>query len=138
MHNLKSSGFFSFPAEVSITPSNMWGGQGLLGNTVNLNEWMLFLYQSAWFDRHFYNDVIHGKALKSEFSQIVSIEPKLTTYWHNRVKDLKMSSVSMVLNVSHEERLFHSAFPQILSLLKGLIYRCITDISSWIYAEPYS
>ena len=36
MHNLKSSGFFSFPAEVSITPSNMWGGQGLLGNTVNL------------------------------------------------------------------------------------------------------
>ena len=43
----------------------------------------------------FNNDVIRGKALKSvscvlnEFSQIVNIEPKLTTYWHKRGEQLR-------------------------------------------------
>ena len=74
----------------------------------------------------FNNDIIRGKALKSvrfvvnDFSQIANIEPKLTTYWHKTGEqtDLEMSSVS---TISHEERRsFHSAFPRIKSLLKGL------------------
>ena len=55
----------------------------------------------------FNNDIIHRKALKSvsfvpnEFSQIVNIEPKVTTYCHKRGEQLKMSSIS---TISHEER----------------------------------
>ena len=43
----------------------------------------------------FNNDVIRGKALKSvscvlnEFSQIVNIESKLTTYWHKSGEQLR-------------------------------------------------
>ena len=52
----------------------------------------------------------------NEFSQIANIESKLTTYWHKRGN--KMSGVS---TISREVRdCFHSDFPRMMSLLKGL------------------
>ena len=84
------------------------------------------IYQKAlrnlelvWLIDPFNNDVIHGKALKyvsfvlNKFSQIATIEPKLTTYWHKRGEQVRNEYTTHYLyssTISHEVRLLPQCF----------------------------